>query len=72
MLNVANYYKNSNPNYNEVAYLTLVRMAMAIKNKHAHTHKGLQMINAGEGMEKREHSYPMVGMHIDAARMEVP
>ena len=48
MLNITRYQRNANQNYNEI-HLTPVRMAI-IK-------KSLQTINAGEGVEKREHSY---------------
>ena len=44
-------------------HCTPVRMAI-IKN--------LQMINAGEGVEKREPSYTVGGNVIGAATMEVP
>ena len=45
MLNITHYYRNENQNYNEVLLPYTVRMVI-IKNP--------QIINAGEGVEKRE------------------
>ena len=42
-------------------HLTPVRMAII---------KSLQTINAGEGVEKREHSALLVGLQIDTATMK--
>ena len=51
MLNIIHYQRNANQNHNEVP-LHAVRMA-AIQS--------LQVINAGEGVEKREPSYTVGG-----------
>ena len=51
MLNIANYWRNTNQNCNEISPHT-VRMAII---------KGLQTINAGEGVEKREHTCTVGG-----------
>ena len=55
MLNIANYSRNANQNYNEVPPHT---------NQNGHHQKNLQTINAGEGVEKREPSYP-VGENVN-------
>ena len=47
MLNITNYYKNANQNYNEVSMVI-------IKNI-------VQTINAGENVEKREPSHTVTG-----------
>ena len=52
MLNITNYYINANQNYNEVSSHT---------SQNDHHQKNLQTINAGEGVEKREHSYVVGG-----------
>ena len=52
MLNIANYQRNANPNYNEVYHLTLVRMAIIKKST---------TVYAGEGVEKKEPSYTVGG-----------
>ena len=48
MLNITNYQRNANQNYNEVSPHTG-------QNSH-HQKKNLQTINAREGVEKRERS----------------
>ena len=52
MLNIANYSRNANQNYNEVPPHT---------NQNGHHQKNLQTINAGEGVEKREPSCTVGG-----------
>ena len=52
MLNITNYYRNANQNYKEVPLNT---------GQNSHHSKTLQIINAGEGLEKREHSYNVGG-----------
>ena len=47
MLNITNQKRNANQNYNEVSPHT---------GQNGHQQKNLQIINAGEGVEKREHS----------------
>ena len=47
MLNITNYQRNANQNYNEVSSHT---------GENGHHQKNLQTINAGEGVEKREPS----------------
>ena len=51
MLNFANYQRNANQNYNEVSPHT---------GQNGH-HQSLQIINAGEDVEKREPSYTVGG-----------
>ena len=55
MINIANYQRNANQNYNEVASHT------SQKN---HLQKNLQTIHAGEDVEKMEPS-DTVGGNID-------
>ena len=50
MLNITNYQRNASQNYNE-----------ALPWSERPPSKGLQTINAGEGMEKRELSYTVGG-----------
>ena len=45
MLNITNYYRNANQNYNEVSPHT---------GQNGHHQKNLQTINAEEGVEKRD------------------
>ena len=52
MLNIANYQRNANQNYNEV-------LPHTSQNTH---HQKVQIINSGEGVEKRELSYTVGGM----------
>ena len=52
MLNITNYSRNSNQNYNEVSLHT---------GQNGHHQKNLQTINAGEGVEKRGPSYTVGG-----------
>ena len=52
MLNIANYYRNANQNYNEVTTSHWSEWPSL---------KSLQIINAGEGVEKREASYAVGG-----------
>ena len=52
MLNITNYSRNANQNYNEVSLHT---------GQNGHHQKNLQTINAGEGVEKREPSYTVGG-----------
>ena len=47
MLNITTYYRYANQNYKEVPLNT---------GQNNHHSKSLQIINAGEGVEKREHS----------------
>ena len=51
MLNIINYQKNANQNYNEV---------LPHNNQHGH-HKSLQITNAEESVKKRESSYTVSG-----------
>ena len=51
MLNITNYRRNANQNYNEVSPHT---------GQNGH-HQSLQTINAGEGVETREPSYTVGG-----------
>ena len=58
MLNITNYQRTANQNYNEGSLHT---------GQNGHHHKkvykqSLQTINAGEGMEKSEPSYTVGGM----------
>ena len=55
MLNITNYQRNANQNYNEVPPHT---------NQNGHHQISLQTINAGEAMEKREPSYT-VGENVN-------
>ena len=52
MLNIVNYQRNANQNYNEVSPHT---------GQNGHHQKNLQTINAREGVEKRELSYTVGG-----------
>jgi len=52
MLNITNYYRNANQNYNEVSSHT---------GQNGHHQKTYKTINAGEGVEKREPSYSIGG-----------
>ena len=52
MLNISNYQRNANQNYNEVSPHT---------SQNGHHQKSLQTINAREGVEKRESSYTVGG-----------
>ena len=52
MLNIANYYRNVNQNYNEISFIP-VNVAIIKKNP--------QRINAGESVELREPSYNVGG-----------
>ena len=52
MLNITNYQRNTNQNYNEVLPHT---------GQNGHHQKNLQTINAGEGVEKREPSCTVGG-----------
>ena len=47
MLNIANYCRNANQNYNEISPHT---------SQNDHHQKNLQTINAGEDVEKKETS----------------
>ena len=51
MLNIANYYRNANQNYNEVQ-LKPARIVIT---------RRLQIKNAGEGLKKRKFSYAVGG-----------
>ena len=53
MLNTTNYQRNENQNHNEVISLHWSEWPLLKKN--------LQIINAGEGVEKREHSCTVGG-----------
>ena len=53
MLNITDYYRNADQNYNEVSLHT---------GQNGHHQKSLQTINSGEGVKKREPSYTLVGM----------
>ena len=55
MLNITDYQRNANQNYNEVSHHT---------GQNGHDQKNLQTINAGEGVEKREPSYT-VGANVN-------
>ena len=55
MLNITNYYRNANQNYNEVS---------PHMGQNGHHQKNLQTINAVEGVEKREPSYT-VGRNVN-------
>ena len=52
MLNIAHYERNANQNYNEISPHT---------GQNGHHQKSLRTINAGEGVEKREHSCTVGG-----------
>ena len=52
MLNIPNYYRNANQNYNEVSFHT---------GQNGHHQKMYKTINVGEGVEKRELSYSIGG-----------
>ena len=52
MLNIINYQRNANQNYNEVLPHT---------SQNGHHEKNLQTINARVGMKKREPSYTIGG-----------
>ena len=52
MLNITYYQRNANQNHNEVPFHA---------NQNDCDPKGLQAINAGEGVEKREPSYTVGG-----------
>ena len=52
MLNITNYQRNENENYNEVQPYT---------SQNGQREKNLQITNAGEGVEKREPSYTVGG-----------
>ena len=60
MLNITHYQRNANQNHNEVSSQTGPNGC----------YQSLQTINAGEGMEKREPSYTLVGMQTSTATME--
>ena len=51
ILNITNYQRNANQNYNEVAD----------KYQNVHDQKNLQTANSGEVAEKRESSYTVDG-----------
>ena len=55
MLNIDNYQRNANQNYNEVPCHT---------GQNGHHQKNLETITAGEGVEKREPSYT-VGQNVN-------
>ena len=61
MLNITHYQRNANQNHNEVPSHT---------SQNGYYPKSLQTINAGEGVEKREPSYPVGGMQTSIATME--
>ena len=52
MLNITHDQRNANQNYNEV---------QSQAGQNGCYQKSLQTINAGEGVEKREHSYTVGG-----------
>ena len=52
MLNIINYQRNANQNYNEIPPHT---------SQNGHHQKNLQTVNAGEGVEKRGPSYTVGG-----------
>ena len=52
MLNITNYQRNINQNYNELSLHT---------SQNGHHQKNLQTINTGEGVGKREPSYTVGG-----------
>ena len=52
MLNITNYYRNANQNYNEVTSDT---------GQNGHHQKVYIIINAGEDVEKKEPSYSVGG-----------
>ena len=58
MLNVTHYQRNANQNHNEVPFHGSQNgcYQKVYKKK-----KSLQTINAGEGVEKNEHSYTVGG-----------
>ena len=55
MLNITNYQRNADQNYNEVSPHT---------GQNGHHQKNLQTVNAGEGVEKRESSYT-IGWNVN-------
>ena len=55
MLNITNYQRNADQNYNEVSHHT---------GQNGHHQKNLQTVNAGEGVEKRESSYT-IGWNVN-------
>ena len=57
MLNITDYYRNANQNYNEVS-------PHASQNGHQKKKKMLQTLNAGEGVEKRETTHT-VGRNVN-------
>ena len=59
MLNIAHYWTNANQNYNEVFTSHQSEWPSSKKKK-----KKLQMINAGEDVEKRE-PYCTAGGNVD-------
>ena len=62
MLNIKNYKRNANQNYNEV---------ITSHGSEWPSSKSLQTIkNAGEGVQKREPSYTVAGNVTGAATME--
>ena len=61
LLNITNYQRTPNQNYNEVSPHT---------GQNGHHQKNLQTTNAGEGVEKREPSCTVGGNVIDTATME--
>ena len=54
MLNIANYYRNANQNYNLSPHTS----------QNGHNQKNLQAVSSGEGVAKRKPSYT-VGGHIN-------
>ena len=58
MLTISNYQRNANQNYKEVS-------PHSSPNGH---HQSLQIINAGEGVEKKEPSYTVGGNVLDWPR----
>ena len=61
MLNITHYQRNANQNHYEVSFS---RQSEWLRSKN------LQVINAREGVEKREPSYTVVGMQTSTATME--
>ena len=60
MLNITHYQRNANQNHNEVS-------SHPGQNG---CHQSLHIINAGEGVEKREPSYIVGGNQTSTATME--
>ena len=60
MLNFTHYQRNANQNHNEVSSQTGLNGC----------YQSLQTVNAGEGVEKREPSYTLMGMQTSTATME--